>query len=115
MDGRTRGGDTMMKSLVLIVPISALNEVNSMLAGLGWIDDNFSVPLSDESHSDITHKGLRATASADFVEAVTEQLSMSPVLSAALLCDIRPDADRLGHFADCLTVAGLQFAEVESW
>lgn len=105
----------MMKSLVLIAPISALDEANAMLADLGWTDDNFTVPLSVGSHSDITHKGLRATAGSDFVQAVTERLSMSPVLSAALLADSRPDADRLGHFADCLSAAGLQFAEVEGW
>ncbi|CAN1529480.1 hypothetical protein MCELHM10_01354 [Paracoccaceae bacterium] len=84
-------------------------------ADLGWADDNSTVPLSDESHSDITHKGLRATASSYFVLGVTERVALSPVLNAALHCDIRPDAGRLGHFGDCLTATGLQFAEVEGW
>ena len=73
------------------------------------------MPLSDEGHSDITHKGLRATASSYFVEGITERVALSPVLNAALHCDIRPYADRLGHFGDCSTAAGLQFAEVEGW
>jgi hypothetical protein len=57
--------------------------------------------------------GLRATASSHFFQGVTERVALSPVLSAALYCDIRPDAGRLGHLGDCPTAARLQFAEVE--
>lgn len=71
-----------MKFPDLIAPISTLNDTEAMQAGPSPLsDDKVRMPVG--SDCDITHLSLRASASSDYIHAITDRPSMSPWLNAA--------------------------------
>lgn len=117
-------------SIVMIVP-SELREKSNLLSCVLGHDElpgqTFSIPLSATGES-ATHYGCRTAAKQDFVDLVADasdgilpdlpwgeyglsQQDIADVL-AALVMDIRPAGEMMGHFDAVLTEQGLSRVEV---
>lgn len=97
----------MVKSLVILTKVSALEQANAICDLAGWGDDNFRVPLGPAATGQTTHRGLRATVEPKCVATMEQLLKEKPELSAAIILDTRADDQRHEHFEAALNAAGL--------
>jgi len=83
-------------------------QANACLAALGWGTQNFLVELGRDAYGPLTHHGLRATVTTEFIEALQDRIAADHVLVGAVLIDLRQDAERMGHFDAVLAQTGLE-------
>jgi hypothetical protein len=88
----------MSYSAVLIIPKTLHQQANDVAAIMGWGPESYSVPLGDGET--VTHYGLRADVSGQFIRWIRGQDPLpeavaalaAPVISA-LISDFSPDPD----------------------
>ena len=90
-----------------------MQSANKLLAGIGWEEDNFTVPLTADESSSISHFGLRASIRPAFSEVLAEHLAPLTALAQSLVIDLREETDRHGHFADVIDAEGLRVIRLE--
>lgn len=109
-------------SIVIIVPAGLREKANRLACALGHDvlpGNTFSVPLSDNGE-DVTHYGCRTAAKQEFVDILTaasegelpedfeQPLEDVQEVISAMIFDVRPASDMIGHFDDVLAANGLQ-------
>lgn len=92
----------MIYSLVIIAPADIAEQVNAIAEAAGYGPNNLSVPLT--TSEGITHYGLRTWASQGFVDSLGD---FPADLVSQCIIDIRPDAERYGHWQDVLNQHGM--------
>lgn len=103
----------MIKSITMIAPSAVLTEADDLCAALGWGSGNFLVPLAESQSGPPTHYGMRASVTDNLVDGLADAIGQSPSLSGAVIVDVRPDGERLGHFDEVVSVAGLVRVDLE--
>lgn len=102
----------MIMSITMITPSEVLTEADELCAALGWGSGNFLVPLADAENGPATHFGMRASVPEERVAPLVEAIEQSATLAARVISDVRPDAERLGHFEAVLGELGLVRVDV---
>lgn len=97
----------MTTSLVLLAPVPELEVLDELLERLGWGRNNLLAVVAPSATHTPTHRGLRASVSEVSAEALENALHEDTALAGRVVLDIRPDAQRLGHFEAVLEAAGL--------
>lgn len=103
----------MNMSLVIVTPASLTARADACLAALGWGTQNFLVELGGDDDGPLTHHGLRATVTTEFIGALQDGIAVDPALASAVLIDLRPDAERMDHFDAVLAENGLTRIETQ--
>lgn len=106
----------MTYSATLLIPTAHRAAANLLGEQLGMGPTNFSVALSTDGTEPATHYGCRTWCDDAFVGMLVnaregiwpDGVDPVPNVLTALVVDIRPDAERDGHFDSVLTAEGLQ-------
>lgn len=113
-------------SVVVIVPAELLEKANALSCALGHDvppGDTFAVSLSDDGET-VTHYGCRTSAKQEFLDILANagegelpegfecSLEVVQEILAAMIMDVRPASDMIGHFDDVLAANELQRLEV---
>lgn len=120
-----------LHSIVMIIPAELRDKANRLACALGHDADpgrTFSVALSGDGGSPASHYGCRTAAKQDFVDLVADAsvgsipnlpwddygLSAQDIddVLAALVMDIRPAGEMMGHFDEVVAGQGLSRVEV---
>ena len=97
----------MTTSLVLLAPVPDLELLDELLERLGWGRNNLLAVLAPNATHTPTHRGLRASVSEIAAKALENALHDDTALAVRVILDVRPDAQRHGHFEAVLEAASL--------